>query len=54
MPVKQRGISRGEMIRHLAPVRQRNVIMKNPLSAKLIRSALRQRFDAVNSAPLVS
>lgn len=42
------------MVGHLTLLRQRNVIMKNPLSAKLVRSALRQRFDAANSAPSVS
>lgn len=36
------------------PPRQRNVIMENPLAAKLIRSAPRQHFDAANSALLVS
>lgn len=34
--------------------RQRNVIMENPLAAKLIRSAPRQHFDAANSALSVS
>lgn len=36
------------------PPRQRNVIMENPLAAKLIISAPRQCFDAANSVLLVS